>query len=116
MSVTTFSTIRQQQLTSTQPSRSSTVIRNAAIGGVIGAAAAAGLSLTALPFIGALAAPIAAAIGGAAGIVIGGIVGVLRSRSAADHGVVGALKVQSPPPPSGGDGVLPPAPPLPARL
>ena len=92
MSVAAVSTTVQQQQqqlaapsTGAQPgSRAGTIIKSAAIGGVVGAAALAGLSFTALPFIGALSAPIAAAIGGVAGLAIGGIVGWLRSRSGGD--------------------------------
>lgn len=115
MSVTTFSTIQQAHVVTQAPSRAQSVVRHAATGGVIGAALGAGLSLTALPFIGALAAPIAAAVGGAAGILVGGFVGLLRSRSAGDHGRAGAM--QLPPPPAGsGPAGAPPLPPsLPPR-
>jgi NAD/NADP transhydrogenase beta subunit len=117
MSVATISTVQQQLSSTSKPeSRGATVIRHAAIGGVIGAAAAAGLSFTALPFIGALSAPIAAAIGGAAGLLIGGLVGFLRSRGSGDVPRSAASAVQVPPPPAGsGSGSTPPLPPpLPA--
>jgi hypothetical protein len=79
-------------------------IKWAAVGGVAGAALGAGLSFTALPFIGALSAPIAAAIGGAAGIVVGAVAGLIRSRVLASHqATVGA-------------GQLPPAPPVPPTI
>lgn len=112
MSVNTVSTSIQQRVSQVgQPtSRFGVVARHAAIGGVIGAALGAGLSFTALPFIGALSAPLAAAIGGAAGIVVGGIVGLLRSRNSGP--TVGAGLLQVPPPPPNTRGVLPPAPPL----
>lgn len=95
--------------------RVATIAKHAVIGGAIGAAGAAALSFTALPFIGALSAPIAAAIGGAAGLVIGGVVGFLRSRGAVDGVKGGAahLPQMAPPAPSVGTGGLPPA--LPAR-
>lgn len=112
MSITTVSQVTQQQLTSTAPSRGATVARHALVGGAIGAVAAAGLSFTALPFIGALSAPLAAAIGGAAGLVVGGIVGLFRSRGA-DQARNAAAVVQVPPPPSTSTSSLPPAPPVP---
>lgn len=111
MSVT-VSTIQHPVQQATQPSRLGSIVKHAAIGGVVGAAAGAGLSLTALPFIGALSAPIAAAIGGAAGIVVGGLVGFFRSRGSSDGARVGAGTIQTPPPaPSGGTGGTPPPPP-----
>jgi hypothetical protein len=112
MSVTTVqSSIQQRVAQVTHPtSRIGVVAKHAAIGGVIGAALGAGLSFTALPFIGALSAPLAAAIGGAAGIVVGGIVGLLRTRNAGPP--VGAGLLQTPPPPPNTGGALPPAPPL----
>lgn len=112
MSVATISTISQHQIASSQPARSSVVFKHAAVGGVIGAAAAAALSFTGMPVIGALAAPIAAALGGAAGIVVGGLVGLLRSRSAVSQATAGASGIQAPVPPppgSSSNGALPPA-------
>ncbi|MCB0880070.1 MAG: hypothetical protein KDC46_13950 [Thermoleophilia bacterium] len=118
MSVAAVSTtVQQQQLaapsTGAQPgSRAGTIIKSAAIGGVVGAAALAGLSFTALPFIGALSAPIAAAIGGVAGLAIGGIVGWLRSRSGGDDAKVSAVAVgqaATPPAPGTSGAGLPPA-------
>lgn len=113
MSVSNVTTsIRQRVEQANQPgSRAGTIVRHAAIGGVIGAVGGAALSLTALPFIGALSAPLAAAIGGAAGLVIGGIVGIFRSRN--DGPRVGAGIIQAAPPaPGTSRGGLPPAPPL----
>jgi hypothetical protein len=109
MSVSTVSTSIQQRVSQVAhpTSRFGTVAKTAAIGGVIGAALGAGLSFTALPFIGALSAPLAAAIGGAAGLVVGGIVGLLRSRNSGPK--VGAGLIQLPPPPPNTGGVLPPA-------
>ena len=112
MSVSTINTSIQQRVAQVggPSNRLGTVAKHAAIGGVIGAALGAGLSFTALPFIGALSAPLAAAIGGAAGIVVGGIVGLLRTRNQGAH--VGAGLVRVPPPPPNTGGVLPPAPPI----
>lgn len=112
MSVTTVSTIQQARVVTQAPSRTQSIVRHAALGGVLGAALGAGLSFTALPFIGALTAPIAAAVGGAAGIVVGGLVGLLRSRSGSDHARSGAIQLPPPPPGSGPAG----APPLPPAL
>ena len=112
MSVSAVATTVQQQVhTATAPSRTSSIVKHAAIGGVVGAAAAAGLSLTALPFIGALSAPIAAAIGGVAGLAIGGILGFLRSRSGGDDAKVAGVAVgqQAPPSPGTSSDGLPPA-------
>jgi hypothetical protein len=116
MSVATIGTVQQLSRPSKPESRGATVVRHAAIGGVIGAAAAAGLSFTALPLIGGLWAPVAAAIGGAAGLLIGGLVGFVRSRSSGDAPRVAASAVQIPPPPSGAGaaGTPPLPPPLPA--
>jgi hypothetical protein len=110
MSVAAVSTV-QQSVSTSSPSRARTIAKHAAIGGVVGAALGAGLSFTALPFIGALSAPIAAAIGGAAGIVVGGLVGFLRSRSSHHEAAAAGIAVgQSAPPPPGTSGTgLPPA-------
>lgn len=96
-------------------SRLATVAKHAVIGGAVGAAGAAALSFTALPFIGPLSAPLAAAIGGAAGLVIGGIVGFIRSRGASEGAKGGAAQLpqMAPPAPPVGTGGLPPA--LPVR-
>lgn len=92
--------------------RLATVAKHAAIGGAVGAVAAAGLSFIGpIPIIGGMFAPIAAALGGVAGLVIGGIVGLLRSRSSKDDAKVGAGVVQAPPPPTSGVGSMPPPPP-----
>jgi hypothetical protein len=109
--MSSISTI-QQHVSQVGPSnpRLATVAKHAAIGGVIGAALGAGLSLTALPFIGALSAPLAAAIGGAAGLVVGGIIGLLRSRNTGAQVGAGLVRIPPPPPGAGGTG-LPPAPP-----
>jgi len=87
--------------------------KSAALGGVLGAAAGAVLSQVSLPFLPGFGAAVGAAVGGAAGIVLGGIVGFLRSRGGSDGAHVGALTLQSPPPPpvSTPSG-LPPAPPV----
>jgi len=112
MSVTTVSTIHQSVAQTGSHARTSTIAKHALIGGAIGAAAGAGLSFTALPFIGALSAPIAAAIGGVAGLVIGGIVGFLRSRSSDEGARVGAGTLQKAPPlPTSGSGSRPQLPP-----
>jgi NAD/NADP transhydrogenase beta subunit len=111
MTVSAFATI-QQSASTASPQRSDTIIRHAAIGGVVGAAAAAGLSFTALPFIGGVGAPIAAAIGGAVGIVVGGIIGLLRSGGSSEDARAAGVSVarQLPPPPPGTTGTgLPPA-------
>ncbi|MBC7462420.1 MAG: hypothetical protein H7287_13770 [Thermoleophilia bacterium] len=107
MSITTVTTI-------STPSRFDRVSNYSALGGLIGAGVGAGLSLTALPFVGALTAPIAAAIGGAAGLVIGTVIGLFRTRSEAVHqSTAGAGQLGTPPPaPSNTGGQLPP--PLPA--
>ena len=107
MSITTVTTV-------SSPSRFDRVSNYSALGGLIGAGVGAGLSLTTLPFVGALTAPIAAAIGGAAGLVIGTVVGLLRTRSEAAHQTTaGAGQLGTPPPaPSHSGGQLPP--PLPA--
>jgi hypothetical protein len=91
--------------------RTATIVRHAAIGGIAGAAIGAGLSFTALPFIGALSAPIAAAIGGAAGLLVGGLVGFLRSRGGTQDAKSAASGVsqQVPPPPGSTSSGLPPA-------
>lgn len=110
--ITTVSPSVQQA--TTPQSRIGSIARHAAIGGIAGAAAGAGLSLTALPFVGAMTAPLAAAVGGAAGIVVGGLVGFLRSRAASDGARVGAL--QLPPLPTTPTGQAPPPPPsVPSR-
>lgn len=97
-----------------QPSRASNVIKHAAVGAVAGAALGAGLSFTALPFIGLLQAPIAAAIGGVAGLVVGGIVGALRGGGGRRDTIVGSTMVNqvAPPAPGTGGGELPPRPPV----
>lgn len=91
--------------------RLATIAKSALIGGALGAAGAAALSFTALPFIGALSAPFAAAIGGAAGLVVGGIVGFIRSRSAAPDAKHGAALIPPPPVVTGHGGVMVPPPP-----
>lgn len=105
----------QQTPSSGGSTRVATIARHALVGGAIGAAGAAALSLTTLPFIGAFTAPMAAAIGGAAGIVVGGLVGFFRSRGAAEGAKGGAAQLphMAPPAPPVGTGGLPPA--LPAR-
>lgn len=111
-----IASISQVHQSSASSSRVATVAKHAVIGGAVGAAVAAGLSFTALPFIGALSAPLAAAIGGAAGIVVGGLIGLLRTRGSHDGAKVGAATIQSAPPaPTRGAGATPPPPPpLPA--
>lgn len=110
MSVSATTTV-QQSISSTTPSRNSTIVRHAAIGGIAGAALGAGLSFTALPFIGALSAPIAAAVGGVAGLVVGGLIGFLRSRGGPDDAKSAGVAVsqQAPPAPGTTGTGLPPA-------
>jgi hypothetical protein len=116
MSIVTSITTRVHQADDANP-RLETVVKSAAVGGVLGAALGAGLSFTALPFIGALSAPIGAAIGGAAGIVLGSIVGILRSHAGPQGAHGGAATIQAAPPaPVGGTGATPSLPPpLPTR-
>lgn len=110
MSITNVSTTINQQVSTR--SRFDRVSNSAVAGGLIGAAIGAGLSFTALPFVGALTAPIAAAIGGAAGLVAGTIVGLVRTRSTSvQQAVAGSGSLGTPPPPPR-SGTLPP--PLPA--
>ncbi|MCW2923041.1 MAG: hypothetical protein JWM98_445 [Thermoleophilia bacterium] len=117
MSITTVTGISQVRTSSTtppgSPSRFGTIAKTAAIGGVIGAVAAAGLSFIGpIPIIGGMFAPIAAAIGGAAGLVVGGLIGLLRSRgsSAPSGAKVGASTIQAPPPVPTGTQLPPPLP------
>ncbi|MCW2956105.1 MAG: hypothetical protein JWO69_974 [Thermoleophilia bacterium] len=100
----------QHTLTYKAPeSTMSRTVKHAAIGGVIGAALGAGLSFTALPFIGALSAPLAAAIGGAAGIVVGAIVGLVRSRTSVTQAAGGVGQLPLPPAKgTSGTGAVPP--------
>ncbi|MCW2972345.1 MAG: hypothetical protein JWN72_618 [Thermoleophilia bacterium] len=94
MSITTVTTV-------STPSRFDRVSNYSALGGLIGAGVGAGLSLTALPFVGALTAPVAAAIGGAAGLVIGTVVGLFRTRNhsvAINQTTAGAGQLGTPPP------------------
>lgn len=110
--ITVTPVVGQLSTSRTESSTLSRVVRHAAIGGAVGAVAGGALSFTALPFIGALAAPIAAAIGGAAGVIVGGIVGFLRGRSGSGDARNGAGTVQvPPPPPTTGRGQMPPPPP-----
>jgi hypothetical protein len=112
MSATTVSTIQQRVSQVSHPaSRGGVILKHAAIGGVIGAALGAGLSFTALPFIGALSAPLAAAVGGVAGLLVGGLIGLLKTRNSGAHVGAGLITIP-PPPPGAGSGGLPPAPPL----
>lgn len=107
MSITTITTV-------STPSRFDRVSNYSALGGLLGAAVGAGLSLTALPFVGALTAPIAAAIGGAAGLIIGTAVGLFRTRHSAGitQAASGSGQLGTPPPvPNTAAGMLPPAPP-----
>jgi hypothetical protein len=96
-----------QVLATSRPSLVTTVLKNAAIFGGIGAIAGAALSFTALPFIGVLSAPIAAAIGGAVGVLAGVVKGIFQHRK----------ETNALPPVSQGPGTLPPGvllpPPLP---
>lgn len=110
MSIAQISNVQHSLTLKAPESTLSRTVKHAAVGGVIGAALGAGLSFTALPFIGALSAPLAAAIGGAAGIVVGSIVGLLRSRGqSVSQGVVGAGQLPSAPPLPGTSGSgLPP--------
>jgi hypothetical protein len=110
MSVSALAT-SQLSIAQTAPSRTSKIVRHAAIGGVVGAALGAGLSFTALPRIGGLVAPKAAAIMGAAGILVGGLVGFLRTRGGSDDAKVAGTSVgqQVPPPPGTAGSGLPPA-------
>ncbi len=110
MSVAAASSVRQPAIASSSTPRFDKVVSGAAFGGILGAAAGAGLSFTALPFIGGLAAPFAAAIGGAAGLVIGGLIGFLRGRSSSDDARVGAGTIgHAPPAPGTTSNGLPPA-------
>ncbi|MCW2956777.1 MAG: hypothetical protein JWO69_1646, partial [Thermoleophilia bacterium] len=54
-----------------QPNRMTTILKNVAIFGGIGAALGFGASFLTLPIIGKVAAPIAAAVGGALGVAVG---------------------------------------------
>ncbi|MCW2949995.1 MAG: hypothetical protein JWN41_1008 [Thermoleophilia bacterium] len=104
MSITTITNV-------STPSRFDRVSNYAALGGLVGAAAGAGLSFTALPFIGALTAPVGAAIGGAAGLLVGTVIGLFRTRSSAamTQVVTGAGSLGSAPPlPNTSSSALPP--------
>lgn len=81
-------------------SRFGAIARHAAIGGAVGAVAAAGLSFVGpVPIIGGMFAPMAAAIGGVAGLVVGGLIGLLRHTGGPAHFArVGAATIQAPPP------------------
>ena len=96
------------QLPAQRSSLVTTMLRNAAVFGAIGAVAGAALSFTALPFVGALTAPIAAAIGGAAGVAFGIVKGIFQHRRENDS-PVGQLPLPPSTPP--GSLIPPPLPP-----
>lgn len=86
--------------------KKSSLVKNVALFGVLGAAAASALTLTGLPIIGGMFLPIAAAVGGAVGVGIGAAKHLLTSR-----GRSGPDQIHT------GSGLLPPSgiapPPLP---
>ena len=97
----------QKTVLPTTPSRGSTILKSALIGGAAGAAAGIGVSLLTkiVPM------PIAAAIGGVAGLALGALVGVLRTRNQDTVGMVGQspwIQAAPPAPVGVGTGGLPP--------
>lgn len=97
----------------TTPSKGSTIVKNMALFGGIGAVAGFAATFLPLPIVGGFAAPIGALIGGAIGAAIGLVTGLVSNRSSARNEPPRSMYQDDPsvvpPPPPTGVGGLPPA-------